>query len=44
MTFDDVRQIVMTFPGVEEHIAFRSPHFKIGKLFLTSIAKSTRTH
>ncbi len=39
MNFDDVRQIATAFPGVEEHTVFGSPHFKIGKRFLASIAK-----
>jgi hypothetical protein len=39
MTFDDIRQIALSFPGVEEHQVFNSPTFKVGKRFLASIAK-----
>jgi hypothetical protein len=39
MIFDEVRQIAMLFPGVEEHVVFGGPTFKVGKRFLASIAK-----
>lgn len=39
MKFDEVRQIAMSFPGVEEHVVFGGPTFKVGKRFLASIAK-----
>lgn len=39
MNFDEVRQIAMSYPGVEEHIVFGGPTFKVGKRFLASIAK-----
>lgn len=39
MTFDDVRQIGLAFPGVEEHLVFNNPTLKVGKRFLASIAK-----
>lgn len=39
MTFDEVRQIALSFPEVEEHLTFGSPTFKIRKRFLACIAK-----
>lgn len=39
MIFDEVRQIALSFRGVEEHVVFGGPTFKIGKRFLASIAK-----
>ena len=39
MTFDEIRQIAMSLPGVEEHLVFGGPTFKIGKRFLACIAK-----
>lgn len=39
MTFDDVRQIAIAYPGVEERFVFGSPHLRVGKRFLASIAK-----
>lgn len=39
MIFDELRQIALSFPGVEEHIEFGGPTFRIGKRFLASIAK-----
>lgn len=39
MTFDEVRQIAFTFPGVEEHIVFGGPTLRVGKRFLACIAK-----
>ena len=39
MTFDDVRQFTLSLPGVEEHLVFGEPTLKIGKRFLTCIAK-----
>ena len=39
MTFDDVRQIALSFPGVTEHLVFGSPTLRVGKRFLACIAK-----
>ncbi len=39
MTFDDVRQIALAFPGVEEYTTFGHPAFRVGKRFLASTAK-----
>lgn len=39
MNFDDVRQIAMSYPGVEEHLVFGGPTLKVGKRFLACIAK-----
>lgn len=39
MTFDDVRQLALSFPGVTEHSVFGAPTFRIGKKFLASTAK-----
>jgi hypothetical protein len=39
MNFEDVRQIALSFPGVEEHLAFGRPTFKVSKRFLACIAK-----
>jgi hypothetical protein len=39
MTFDEIRQIALSFPNVEEHIVFGSPTFKIGKRYLAGNAK-----
>jgi hypothetical protein len=39
MNFDEVREIVLSFPGVEEHVVFGGPTFKVGKRFLACIAK-----
>jgi hypothetical protein len=39
MTFDEIRQIALSFPEVEEHDVFGSPTFKIRKRFLACIAK-----
>jgi hypothetical protein len=39
MTLDEIREIAMSFPGVEEHLVFGGPTFRIGKRFLASIAK-----
>lgn len=39
MIFDEVRQIALSFPGVQEHLVFGGPTFKIGKRFLACIAK-----
>jgi hypothetical protein len=39
MNFEDVRQIALSFPGVEEHTIFGGPTFKVGKRFLASHAK-----
>jgi len=39
MTFDEIRQIALSFPEVEEHDVFGGPTFKIRKRFLACIAK-----
>ncbi len=39
MDFDDVRKIVFSFPGVEEHTVFGGPSFKVGKKYLAGNAK-----
>ncbi|MBZ0304410.1 MAG: MmcQ/YjbR family DNA-binding protein [Anaerolineae bacterium] len=39
MEFEEIRQIALSFPGVEEHVVFGGPTFKVGKRFLASIAK-----
>lgn len=39
MDFEDVRQIALSFPTVEEHSAFGEPTFKVRKRFLACIAK-----
>lgn len=39
MTFDEVREMILSFPNVEEHTVFGGPTFRIGKRFLVSIAK-----
>ena len=39
MTFDDVRHIAQSFPGVEEQIVFGNPTLKVNKRFLACIAK-----
>ncbi len=39
MTFDEIRQIALSFPGVEEHLVFGNPTFRVGKRFLACIAK-----
>jgi hypothetical protein len=39
MNFDDVRKIALSFPGVEEHLVFGGPTFRVGKRFLASTAK-----
>jgi hypothetical protein len=39
MTFDEIRQLARSFPGVEEYQSFGSPSFRVGKRFLACIAK-----
>ncbi len=39
MNFEDMRAIGRTFPGVEEHLIFGGITLKVGKRFLTCIAK-----
>ncbi len=39
MIFTELRQIALSFPGVEEHTVYGGPTFRIGKRFLASIAK-----
>lgn len=42
MNFEQIRQIALSFPGVEEHLIFGGPTFKVGKRFLACIAKIDR--
>jgi hypothetical protein len=37
MTFEDVRQIALTFPGVVEGTSFGTPAFRVGKKFLARL-------
>jgi len=39
MIFDEIRQMALSFPGVEEHVVFGGPTFRVGKRFLACIAK-----
>lgn len=39
MNYDEVRQMAMAFPGVEEHLAFGRPTLRVGQKFLACIAK-----
>lgn len=39
MNYDEVRQIALTFPGVDEHLAFGRPTLRVSKKFLACIAK-----
>ena len=39
MTFDDIRALALSFPGVQEHTVFGGPTFRVGKRFLASSAK-----
>ena len=39
MTFDDIRRIALSYPGVEEYTTFGHPAFRVGKKFLASTAK-----
>lgn len=39
MTFDEIREIALSFPEVEEHLVFGGPTFRIRKRFLASTAK-----
>ena len=39
MTFDEIRQMALSYPGVQEHLVFGGPTFKVGKRFLACIAK-----
>lgn len=39
MQFEEIRQIALSFPEVEEHLVFGGPTFKIRKRFLACIAK-----
>ncbi|MEZ4668406.1 MAG: MmcQ/YjbR family DNA-binding protein [Anaerolineae bacterium] len=39
VTYDDVRQIAIAFPGVEEHLAFGRPTLRVNKRFLACMAK-----
>ena len=39
MTFDEIKEICLTFPGVAEHTVFGGPTLRVGKRFLACIAK-----
>jgi hypothetical protein len=39
MLFEEIRQMALSFPGVEEHLVFGGPTFRVGKRFLACIAK-----
>jgi hypothetical protein len=39
MNYDEVRQIALAFPGVDEHLAFGRPTLRVNKKFLACIAK-----
>ena len=39
MLFDEIRQIAMSFPNVEEHLIFKLPTFRIGQRYLAGIAR-----
>jgi hypothetical protein len=39
MIFDEIRQIALSFPGVEEFQTFGRPSFRVSKRFLASVAK-----
>jgi hypothetical protein len=39
MNYGEVRQIALTFPGVDEHLAFGRPTLRVSKKFLACIAK-----
>ncbi len=39
MKYDEVRQIALSFPGVEEHLVFGRPTLRVSKKFLACIAK-----
>ncbi|MBN8639742.1 MAG: MmcQ/YjbR family DNA-binding protein [Anaerolineae bacterium] len=39
MTFEEIRELALAFPGVEEHLVFGEPTFRVGKRFLACIAK-----
>ena len=39
MNYDEVRQIALMFPGVDEHLAFGRPTLRVSKKFLACIAK-----
>jgi len=39
MIFDEIRQMALSFPGVEEYIIFGGPTLRVGKRFLACIAK-----
>lgn len=39
MKFDEIRQIALSFPSVQEYLLFGGPAFRIGKRLLACIAK-----
>ncbi|HSS50337.1 MAG TPA: MmcQ/YjbR family DNA-binding protein [Thermoanaerobaculia bacterium] len=43
MTFDDVRQIALALPGVEEGISYGTPSFKVKGKFLSRLKEDGET-
>lgn len=39
MTFNEIRELVLSFPGVEEYTTFGSPAFRVNKRMIACIAK-----
>jgi hypothetical protein len=39
MTFEEVQQLALSFPGVEEYLAFGRPTFRINERLLACIAR-----
>ncbi len=39
MDFDEIRELALSFPGVEEHLVLGGTTLRIGKRFLACIAK-----
>ena len=39
MKFNEIREMALSFPGVEEQLAFGRPTYKLSKRFLACIAK-----
>jgi len=42
MTFDDIRRIVLTLPGVEERTSYRTPALFVGKKLLVRLKEDGR--
>jgi hypothetical protein len=43
LTFDDVRQIALALPGVEDSTSYGTPAFKVGKKFLARLREDGET-